>query len=66
MLFLMPEWLQTLSWYTFNGWALDGFQQVFWYDVGPDGLGRHMLILLACSALFVGLARWRAGRWVSK
>ncbi len=64
--FLMPEWMQALGWWTFNAWALDGFQQVFWYDTPLAELWRHGLILLLSALGLFGLARWWAGKWVQQ
>ncbi|MEM9304291.1 MAG: ABC transporter permease [Pseudomonadota bacterium] len=61
--FLMPEWLQSVAWLTFNGWALDGFQQVFWYGSDVADLGVHTLVLgFAACALFLA-ANLLALRW---
>lgn len=61
--FLMPAWLESLGWYTFNAWALDGFQQVFWYDAPIIALGRHVAVLLGATLLFFALTRLLATRW---
>lgn len=62
--FLMPDWLQELGWFTFNAWAVDGFQQLFWYDADLSSLSRQIVILLVATALLMGIARALAGRWV--
>ena len=61
--FLMPGWLESLGWYTFNAWALDGFQQVFWYDAPLGALGRHVVVLLGATIAFFTLTRMLATRW---
>jgi ABC-2 type transport system permease protein len=61
--FLMPDWLEAIGWFTFNAWALDGFQQVFWYDAPLSALGRHVAVLLGATLAFFITARGIAGRW---
>lgn len=36
--FFMPEALQAAGRVTFNAWAHDGYQKVFWYDAPPQML----------------------------
>ncbi len=36
--FLMPETLRELGLVTFNAWALDGYQKIFWYEAPLAGL----------------------------
>lgn len=36
--FLMSEFMETVAMCTFNGWAIEGFLQVFWYDEQRDSL----------------------------
>lgn len=62
--FLMPDWLQELGWLTFNAWAVDGFQQLFWYDASLSSLNRHITILLMTTAVLLILARALARRWL--
>lgn len=62
--FLMPEWLQTLGTYTFNGWALEGFQQVFWYEAPIPAVLPHLLVLALTTAGLYGIARVLATHWV--
>lgn len=54
--FLMPESLQRLGKLTFNAWALDGYQKVFWYDSDLAGLTPQlgMLALLTATFLLAG------------
>lgn len=62
--FLMPEWLQTLGTYTFNGWALEGFQQVFWYEAPVQAIAPHALVLVLTTIGLYAIARLLATRWV--
>lgn len=53
--FLMPESMQAVGRLAFNGWALDGYQKVFWYEATVDQLGTELGVLLVFAALFMGL-----------
>jgi ABC-2 type transport system permease protein len=68
--FVMPAFMDTTALFTFNGWALDGFLKVFWFDVPDAGLGATVqdilpelavLALMTCG--FLLLARVLARRW---
>ena len=61
--FLMPEELQRLGLLTFNAWALDGYQKVFWYEVTPSGLGTEIGVLLAATIVCFSMAVLAARRW---
>lgn len=68
--FLMPDFMNTLSKFTLNGWALDGFLKVFWYS-DPDAstlealwsLAPQVAMLLALAFVFFWIARRLARRW---
>lgn len=68
--FVMPDFMDTLSKFTFNGWALDGFLKVFWYD-DPEAsvvaalrdLAPQILVLSVACVVFLVVARRLAGRW---
>ncbi|MEZ5977598.1 MAG: ABC transporter permease [Planctomycetota bacterium] len=68
--FVMPAFMNSVSHFTFNGWALDGFQAVLWRR-DPNGSMADLLgsvalpvavLLLATVAFFV-VARRLARRW---
>lgn len=61
--FLMPEQLQRLGLLTFNAWALDGYQKVFWYDVELPELSLEVGVLLAATVVFFAIALGLAKRW---
>jgi ABC-2 type transport system permease protein len=61
--FLMPEGLQKAGLATFNAWALDGYQKVFWYETGPASLWPQVLVLSGLAAVFLAVARRLARRW---
>ncbi len=48
---------------TFNAWAIDGYQKVFWYERGLLSLWPQVVVLLAITAACLVLARGAARRW---
>ncbi len=54
--FLMSESLKTVGNATFNAWALDGYQKVFWSDASVLELWPQVVVLLAHAALCIGVA----------
>lgn len=61
--FLMSEELRTVGLFTFNAWALDGYQKVFWRDAPVWELWPQVLALAAMAVVFLGVARRMARRW---
>jgi ABC-2 type transport system permease protein len=68
--FLMPAFMDTLSLFTFNGWALDGYLKVFWYEDPNAGLWGFLASLLpqvgvisGMTVVFLLIARLLARRW---
>jgi ABC-2 type transport system permease protein len=68
--FVMPSFLDTTAMFTFNGWALDGYLKVFWYDDPNATLVRSVVDLLpqlgaltASTVVFLLVARLLARRW---
>jgi ABC-2 type transport system permease protein len=68
--FLMPDFMKTVSRLTLNGWALDGFLEVFWYGdpaAGPLAslwsLRLELAVLAMLSIVFFLAARRLARRW---
>jgi ABC-2 type transport system permease protein len=64
--FVMSEQMKELGRFSFNAWALDGFQKVFWFRVPVSELKAETAVLLG-SALVMGLltvvfsGRWKRG-----
>jgi ABC-2 type transport system permease protein len=63
--FLMSEQLQRLGLFTFNAWALDGYQKVFWRDAPVWELWPQVLVLSGLTVVFLTVARLLARRWES-
>jgi len=61
--FLMSETMQKFGLLTFNGWALDGYLKVFWYEAPILKLWPQVLVLVTLTLVFLGLARVLARRW---
>jgi len=68
--FVMPSFMNTTALFTFNGWALDGFLKVFWFDDPAAGFGAAILdllpqlaALLSMTGAFLLVARFLARRW---
>lgn len=64
--YLMPPWLQSLSWLTPNAWTIEAFHRALLRDAGAGSLAPALLILggIAAAGLAVGAAmaaRQRAG-----
>ncbi len=49
--FLMPPWLQQLSWWTPHAWVIDAYQGLLWRDEGAASLYKSWIVLAA-----IGLA----------
>jgi ABC-2 type transport system permease protein len=61
--FMMSDTLKNIGLGTFNAWALDGYQKVFWRDAPVWQLWPQLLVLLGLTAVFLGVSRWLARRW---
>lgn len=61
--YLMSETIQNIGLITFNAWALDGFNKVFWRELPLDQIGLELGVLAGCAGVFIVLARLFAVRW---
>ena len=61
--YLMSETIQKAGLWTFNAWALEGFNKVFWRELSIDQIGTELAVLTASGAIFIVLARMFAIRW---
>lgn len=59
--YVMSDTLKWLGKFTFNGWALDGFQKVFWYDLPITAIRTELFVLMTIAIV---LAR-RPAAWLS-
>lgn len=61
--YLMSDALRDVGLYTFNAWALDGFDKVFWRELPISELWPQICVLLISGAIFMVTARILAIRW---
>ncbi|MEM6980768.1 MAG: ABC transporter permease [Planctomycetota bacterium] len=61
--YIMSEKLREAGLWTFNAWALDGYDKVFWRGLPPSELGPQLAVLLATAFGLLVLARILALRW---
>lgn len=70
--FVMPAFMHHVAKFTLNGWAMDGFLKVFWYD-NPHAslaqsvlaLGPQVAVLTAITCVCLALAYALARRWTT-
>lgn len=53
---MMPETLQRAGYFTFNGWAMQGFTDILWRDAGLAGIALECAVLVGMAALLLGIA----------
>ena len=61
--YIMSETMQQIGRITFNAWALDGYNKVFWYGSPVAELQTETLILFGAAIVLFGAARLFAIRW---
>lgn len=61
--YLMSPGLQRCGLWTFNAWALDGYNKVFWRELPVSSLAPQLFVLLISGAVFLVVARLLAFRW---
>ena len=61
--YLMSENIQRVGLLTFNAWALEGYNKVFWRELPFQELGGELAVLTGCGFLFIVVARLLAIRW---
>jgi ABC-2 type transport system permease protein len=61
--YLMSENIQRAGMLTFNAWALEGYNKVFWRELPLKELKMELLVLTLCGVLFILAARLFAVRW---
>lgn len=59
----MPAAMQQAGWLTFNAWALEGYQKVFWREMGVVELWPELLVLAGATVVLLAVARRLARRW---
>ncbi|WP_047812683.1 ABC transporter permease [Rhodopirellula islandica] len=61
--YVMSEGLREAGLWTFNAWALDGYDKVFWRELPPSALQPQLAVLMATAFGLLVLARLLAIRW---
>ena len=61
--YVMSPALREAGLWTFNAWALDGYDKVFWRELPVSDLWPQMSVLMVCGAVFLVTARILAIRW---
>ncbi|QDS93451.1 Inner membrane transport permease YbhR [Roseimaritima multifibrata] len=61
--YIMSESLQTAGLWTFNAWALDGYNKVFWRELPVSDLWPQVMVLLVSGFVMLIAARLLAFRW---
>jgi ABC-2 type transport system permease protein len=61
--YIMSDSMRALGKFTFNGWALDGFQKIFWYDLPLSAIRLELMVLMAITLLLGIAARLLARHW---
>ncbi|QEF99071.1 ABC-2 family transporter protein [Stieleria maiorica] len=61
--YVMSERMRELGLWTFNAWALDGYDKVFWRDLPVEALSPQLAVLMIAAVAFLLVARALAIRW---
>ncbi len=61
--FAMSERMKDIGKWTFNAWALDGYQKVFWFQSPVSSLQMEVTVLLGSSVALGLLTLMLSGRW---
>jgi len=56
LLFIEPQFMQDLAHVTITAWAMDGFYDLLYFDLGIGGIVKEMGMLLLMSVIFFGVA----------
>jgi ABC-2 type transport system permease protein len=61
--YVMSERMREAGLWTFNAWALDGYNKVFWRDLPVSTLTPQLCVLMISGVVFLLMARALAVRW---
>ncbi|MEM9586887.1 MAG: ABC transporter permease [Planctomycetota bacterium] len=61
--YVMSQELRDAGLWTFNAWALDGYDKVFWRDLPVASLAPQLSVLMISAVAFLITARMFAVRW---
>jgi ABC-2 type transport system permease protein len=52
----MPAWLRSIGAFTFNGWAMDGFNSIFWRDMTISGILPECAVMAGIALVLTALS----------
>jgi ABC-2 type transport system permease protein len=55
-LFIEPQFMQDLAHFTITAWAMDGFYNLLYFDLGRSGIMKEVGVLLLMTVIFFGVA----------
>lgn len=61
--YVMSEKMREAGLWTFNAWALDGYDKIFWRDLPVRSLEPQLIVLMATAFGFLLVSRILAIRW---
>ncbi|QDT13020.1 ABC transporter permease [Planctomycetes bacterium K23_9] len=61
--YVMSEKVREMGMWTFNAWALDGYDKVFWRELPVRDLAPQLAVLMISGVAFLLTARVLATRW---
>jgi ABC-2 type transport system permease protein len=61
--FLMSDAMIRVGYFTFNSWAISGYQKIFWHDEPIRSWGPEVAVLVSSGVVLFLLARWFARKW---
>lgn len=61
--FIMSDAMIRVGCFTFNSWAISGYQKIFWRDEPIRNLGPEAAVLVSAGLVLFLLARWFARKW---
>jgi linearmycin/streptolysin S transport system permease protein len=61
--FIMSDAMIRVGYFTFNSWAIEGYQKIFWRDEPIRSLGPEAAVLITSGVVLFLLARWFARKW---
>ncbi len=61
--FIMSDTMIKVGYFTFNSWAIEGYQKIFWRDQPIRSLGPEAAVLITTGVVLFVLARWFARKW---
>lgn len=59
----LPEWARDVGNATFNAWAVDGYEKIFWYEQPTWTIWPQVSVLVGLTLVFLMGARLLARRW---